>query len=58
MERREREFLGESAEERHRMLLDSLGKLFEKVTQKDVVRYPGITPVALGRVRRRGRASS
>ena len=57
-ERREREFLTESAQERYRMLLDSSPDLFEKVTQKDIARYLGITPVALSRIRRRGRAGS
>jgi CRP-like cAMP-binding protein len=52
-ERREREFLTESAEERYCMLLDSSPELFDKVTQKDIARYLGITPVALSRIRKR-----
>ena len=52
-ERREREFLTESAEERYHMLLDSSPELFDKVTQKDIARYLGITPVALSRIRKR-----
>ena len=52
-ERREREFLTESAEERYRMLLDRSPELFDKVTQKDIARYLGITPVALSRIRNR-----
>ncbi len=52
-ERREREFLTESAEERYRMLVDRSPELFDKVTQKDIARYLGITPVALSRIRNR-----
>lgn len=52
-ERREREFLTESAEKRYSMLLDRCPELFEKVTQKDIARYLGITPVALSRIRSR-----
>lgn len=52
-ERREREFLTESAEERYRMLLDRSPELLDKVTQKDIARYLGITPVALSRIRNR-----
>ena len=54
-ERREREFLTESAEERYRLLLHSVPELFDKVTQKDIARYLGITPVALSRIRKRNR---
>jgi CRP-like cAMP-binding protein len=52
-ERREREFLTESAEERYRMLMDRSPELFDKVTQKDIARYLRITPVALSRIRKR-----
>jgi CRP-like cAMP-binding protein len=52
-ERREREFLTESAEERYRMLLERSPELFDKVAQKDIARYLGITPVALSRIRHR-----
>ncbi len=52
-ERREREFLTESAEERYRMLVDRSPELFDKVSQKDIARYLGITPVALSRIRNR-----
>lgn len=55
-ERRETEFLTESAEVRYRMLFDSSPELFDKVTQKDIARYLGITPVALTRIRNRSRA--
>ena len=55
-ERREREFLTESAEKRYRMLLDRSPELFDKVTQKDIARYLGITPVALSRIRKRNAA--
>ena len=40
-ERREREFLTESAEERYRMLLDASPELFARVTQKDIARHVG-----------------
>lgn len=52
-ERREREFLTGSAEQRYRMLRDRAPELFDKVTQKDIARYLGITPVALSRIRSR-----
>lgn len=53
-ERREREFLTESAEARYRLLLGSAPELFDKVAQKEIARYLGITPVALSRIRNRG----
>jgi hypothetical protein len=37
-ERREREFLTESAKERYRMLLERSPELFDKVTQKGIAR--------------------
>jgi CRP-like cAMP-binding protein len=52
-ERREREFLTESAEARYQMLLEDSPGLFDKVKQKDIARYLGITPVALSRIRGR-----
>jgi len=52
-ERREREFLTESAEVRYRLLAEQSPGLIEKVKQKDVARYLGITPVALSRIRAR-----
>ena len=52
-ERREKEFLTESAETRYRMLVDQSPGLLDKVRQKDIARYLGITPVALSRIRAR-----
>jgi CRP-like cAMP-binding protein len=52
-ERREREFLTESAEKRYRILLDRFPELLDKVAQKDIARYLGITRVALSRTRNR-----
>ena len=52
-ERREREFLTESAEERYRLLLGQSPDLLDAVRQKDIARYLGITPVALSRIRKR-----
>jgi DNA-directed RNA polymerase specialized sigma subunit len=36
------------------MLLERSPELFDKVTQKDIARYLGITPVALSRISTRG----
>lgn len=52
-ERREREFLTESAEERYRLLLERSPGLHGQVAQKEIARYLGITPVALSRIRKR-----
>jgi CRP-like cAMP-binding protein len=52
-ERREREFLTESAEHRYRLLIERSPELEAKVKQKDIARYLGITPVALSRIRAR-----
>ena len=35
------------------MLLGRSPELFDKVAQKDIARYLGITPVALSRIRKR-----
>lgn len=57
-EQREKEFLTASAEERYARLLDRAPELFGAVTQKDIAKYLGITPVALSRIRqRRARAA-
>ncbi len=56
-ERREREFLTESAEERYRLLMAQSPDLSDKVKQKDIARYLGITPVALSRIRARSAKS-
>lgn len=52
-ERREYEFLCLSAEERYGILKETAPELLERVTQNDVARYLGITPVALSRIRSR-----
>lgn len=56
-ERREREFLTDSAETRYRVLMGRSPELFDQVTQKDIARYLGITPVALSRIRKRSAES-
>lgn len=55
-ERREYEFLCLSAEERYVILMDTAPELLRRVTQNDIARYLGITPVALSRIRTRIRA--
>lgn len=55
-ERREYEFLCLSAEERLAILKRATPELLERVTQKDIAHYLGITPVALSRIRSRTRA--
>jgi len=52
-ERREYEFLCLSAEERYCLLADTSPKLLEKVTQNDIARYLGVTPVGLSRIKNR-----
>lgn len=52
-ERREFEFLCLPAEERYRQLLKEQPEIPEIVTQNDIARYLGITPVALSRIRKR-----
>lgn len=52
-ERREYEFLCLSAEERFTILRETAPELLERVTQNDIARYLGITPVALSRIRSR-----
>ncbi|MFT5579439.1 MAG: CRP-like cAMP-binding protein [Paraglaciecola psychrophila] len=52
-ERRERELLTQSAKARYQTLLEDSPKLLDKVKQKDIARYLGITPVALSRIRGR-----
>ena len=52
-ERREYEFLCLSAEERFTVLKNTAPELLERVTQNDIARYLGITPVALSRIRSR-----
>jgi len=52
-ERREFEFLCLSAEERYCLLAETSPILLEKVTQNDIARYLGVTPVALSRIKKR-----
>lgn len=55
-EQREYEFLCLSAEERYQLLKENTPDLLERVTQNDIARYLGITPVGLSRIRSRLRA--
>ena len=50
-ERREKELLTMSAEERYRALLLEAPDSLHRIKQKDIARYLGITPVALSRIR-------
>ncbi len=52
-ERREYEFLCLSAEERYLSLCRAYPEIISKVTQNDIAKYLGITPVALSRIRSR-----
>ena len=52
-ERREFEFLCLSAESRYKILLSKRVNILDKVTQNDMARYLGITPVALSRIKKR-----
>lgn len=52
-EKRERELLCLSAEQRYQLLKEQSPQLLEKVTQNDIARYLGITPVGLSRIKRR-----
>ena len=52
-ERREYEFLCLSAPERYKLLKARNPELVERVTQNDIARYLGITPVALSRIKQR-----
>ncbi len=52
-ERREYEFLCLSAEERYFLIKAQTPDLLDRVTQNDIARYLGITPVALSRIRAR-----
>ena len=50
-EKREYEFLCQSASERYLGLINSMPEIISRVTQNDIARYLGITPVALSRIR-------
>ncbi|VVT28751.1 Crp/Fnr family transcriptional regulator [Hoeflea sp. EC-HK425] len=52
-EMREYELLCLSAEERYRRLLQATPQLFERVTQNEIARYLGVTPVGLSRIKKR-----
>ena len=52
-EKREHEFLCLSAEERFDRLVKSTPAFLEQVTQNDLARYLGITPVGLSRIKKR-----
>lgn len=52
-ERREYEFLCLSAAERYRLLTERSPDLLNRLTQNDIARYLGITPVALSRIKHR-----
>ncbi|GMK39314.1 cAMP-binding protein [Paenibacillus sp. CCS19] len=52
-ERRERELLMLSAEERYRLFLGRYQHLENRIPQYQIAAYLGITPVALSRIRRR-----
>ncbi|MBE2250047.1 MAG: Crp/Fnr family transcriptional regulator [Myxococcus sp.] len=54
-EQREYEFLLLSAEERYRQFCASLPELVQHIPQHQIASYIGITPVALSRIRARGR---
>lgn len=55
-ERREFEFLCLSAEKRYQLFVEHNPGLLNRVTQNDISKYLGITPVALSRIR--GRSQS
>ena len=52
-EAREYELLCLSAEDRYRRLVDTRPEIFELVTQIDIARYLGVTPVGLSRIKKR-----
>lgn len=54
-EKREFEFLCVSAEDRYRKLEKESPRILESVTQNDLARYLGITPVGLSRIKKRVR---
>lgn len=52
-EMREYELLCLSAEQRYQKLLDNMPDILNLVTQNEIARYLGITPVALSRIKKR-----
>ncbi len=57
-EQREFEFLCLSAEDRYCKLVETNPALLDKVTQNDLARYLGVTPVGLSRIKKRVSGSS
>lgn len=57
-ERREYELLCLSAEQRYRLFCQRNPRLLERLSQIDIARYLGITPVALSRIRKRIRTEA
>ena len=57
-EKREFEFLCLSAEERYRHLEKESPTILRSVTQNDLARYLGITPVGLSRIKKRVKSSA
>ena len=55
---REYEFLSLSAEERYQAWCQREPELLEELTQQDMARYLGITPVALSRIKKRIRTKA
>ncbi|MDO3384789.1 Crp/Fnr family transcriptional regulator [Gilvimarinus sp. SDUM040013] len=53
-EQREYELLSLSAEQRFVRLRQTSPELLKRVTQNDIARYLGVTPVALSRIKKRG----
>ena len=52
-EQREYEFLNLSAEERYQKFAHENPELIDQLTQNDIARYLGVTPVALSRIKKR-----
>jgi CRP-like cAMP-binding protein len=52
-EKRERELLTLSAEDRYRAFIAEYAMLKERIPQKDLARYLGVTPVGLSRIKSR-----
>ena len=57
-EQREYEFLCLSAQDRLEQLEERLPNIIRRVTQADIARYLGITPVALSRMRKQSRQNA
>ena len=52
-EKREFELLCLTAEQRYRDIANNAPSLLEKITQNDLARYLGVTPVGLSRIKKR-----